>query len=103
MFCFYEKIVLPKYFSKHSVILLPDFKDVIFVIDIRTTGDHDHEIRFAAAAREEFFKQRNLFLAQSHASAAAEIARLNAKIEGLEADLRFARGEEADPIDGGSE
>lgn len=56
-----------------------------------------------ANAREEFFKQRNLFLAQSHASAAAEIARLNAKIDGLEADLRFARGEEADPIDGGSE
>ena len=56
-----------------------------------------------ANAREEFFKQRNLFLAQSHASAAAEIARLNAKIDGLEADLRFARGEEADLIDGGSE
>ncbi|QIX21406.1 hypothetical protein FOB41_09790 [Agrobacterium pusense] len=56
-----------------------------------------------ANAREEFFKQRNLFLAQSHASAAAEIARLNARIDGLEADLRLARGEEDEPIDGGSE
>ncbi|WP_313609327.1 hypothetical protein [Rhizobium sp.] len=55
-----------------------------------------------ANAREEFFKQRNLFLAQSYALASAEIARLNATIEGLEADLRLARGE-ADTIDGETE
>lgn len=56
-----------------------------------------------ANAREEFFKQRNLFLAQSYASATSEIARLNARIDGLEADLRLARGEEEEPTDGGSE
>lgn len=56
-----------------------------------------------ANAREEFFRQRNLFLAQSYASATAEIARLNARVDGLEADLRLARGDVDDTLNGGAE
>ncbi len=46
-----------------------------------------------ANAREEFFKQRNLFLAQHLAMQNAENKVLLDKVNGLEADLRLARGE----------
>jgi hypothetical protein len=46
-----------------------------------------------ANAREEFFKQRNLFLGQCLAVQNAENKVLLDKINGLEADLRLARGE----------
>lgn len=55
-----------------------------------------------ANAREEFFKQRNLFLAQHLAMQNAENKVLLDKINGLEADLRLARGE-GDAIDGETE
>ncbi len=55
-----------------------------------------------ANAREEFFKQRNLFLAQHVAMQNAENKVLLDKINGLEADLRLARGE-GDAIDGETE
>lgn len=54
-----------------------------------------------ANAREEFFKQRNLFLGQCLAVQKAENQILLDKINGLEADLRIARGEgEGDPDNG---
>ncbi|KQY53098.1 hypothetical protein ASD46_01200 [Rhizobium sp. Root491] len=46
-----------------------------------------------ANAREEFFKQRNLFLGQCLAVQKAENQILLDKINGLEADLRVAKGE----------
>jgi hypothetical protein len=52
-----------------------------------------------ANAREEFFKQRNLFLAQHLAMQNAENKVLLDKINGLEADLRLARGD-GDTING---
>ncbi|SOC93538.1 hypothetical protein SAMN05216358_3717 [Rhizobium sp. AN5] len=55
-----------------------------------------------ANAREEFFKQRNLFLGQCLAVQKAENQILLEKISGLEADLRVARGE-GDTIDGETE
>lgn len=55
-----------------------------------------------ANAREEFFKQRNLFLAQHLAMQNADNKALLDKINGLEADLRLARGE-GDAIDGETE
>ncbi|MBO9108887.1 MULTISPECIES: hypothetical protein [Agrobacterium] len=55
-----------------------------------------------ANAREEFFKQRNLFLAQHLAMQNAENKVLLDKINGLEADLRLARGD-GDTIDGETE
>lgn len=55
-----------------------------------------------ANAREEFFKQRNLFLAQHLAMQNAENKVLLDKINGLEADLRLARGD-GDAIDGETE
>ena len=55
-----------------------------------------------ANAREEFFKQRNLFLAQHLAMQTAENKVLLDKINGLEADLRLTCGE-GDAIDGETE
>lgn len=46
-----------------------------------------------ACAREEFLRQRNLFLAQHLAMQTAENKVLLDKVNGLEADLRLARGE----------
>ena len=46
-----------------------------------------------AAAREEFFKQRNLFLAQSLRVASEENKKLSETITGLEADLKLLRTE----------
>ncbi len=54
-----------------------------------------------ANAREEFLKQRNLFLGQCLAVQKAENQILLDKINGLEVDLRIARGEgEGDPDNG---
>ncbi len=55
-----------------------------------------------ANAREEFLKQRNLFLGQCLAVQKAENQILLDKISGLETDLRLARGE-GDAIDGETE
>jgi len=55
-----------------------------------------------ANAREEFFKQRNLFLAQHLAMQNAENKVLLDKITGLEADLRVARGD-GEAVDGETE
>ncbi|WCK15391.1 hypothetical protein G6L41_017345 [Agrobacterium tumefaciens] len=55
-----------------------------------------------ANAREEFFKQRNLFLAQRLAMQNAENKVLLDKINGLEADLRLARGD-GEALDGETE
>lgn len=52
-----------------------------------------------AEVREEFLKQRTLLLAQHVAMLKDEQKSLLDKINGLEADLRVARGE----IDGASE
>lgn len=49
-----------------------------------------------ACAREEFLRQRNLFLAQHLAMQTAENKVLLDKVNGLEADLRLARGEGED-------
>jgi hypothetical protein len=46
-----------------------------------------------AAAREEFMKQRNLFLAQSLRVASEENRKLSETITGLEADLKLLRTE----------
>jgi hypothetical protein len=48
-----------------------------------------------AAAREEFFKQRNLFLAQSLRVATEDNRKLSETITGLEADLKLLRTEGA--------
>lgn len=55
-----------------------------------------------ANVREEFFKQRNLFLAQHLAMQNAENKVLLDKINGLEADLRLARGD-GEAVDGETE
>lgn len=53
-----------------------------------------------AAAREEFFKQRNLFLAQSLRVASEENKKLSETITGLEADLKLLRSDSAGEFDG---
>ncbi len=55
-----------------------------------------------AEVREEFLKQRTLLLAQHLVMQKQENKALLDKINGLEADLRLARGE-ADASDGASE
>lgn len=54
-----------------------------------------------AEVREEFLKQRTLLLAQHLVMQKQENKTLLDKINGLEADLRLAKGE-GDPIDAGN-
>lgn len=54
-----------------------------------------------AEVREEFLKQRALLLAQQLELTKHENQSLMSKINGLEADLRLAKGE-GDPVDAGN-